>query len=547
MDKQTMNDAPSDDSELLRRFAADRSDEQAFAAFVERRIGFVYGAALRRTAGDAHLAEDITQTVFLVASQKTPALARHAHVTGWLHTATRHIALTALRDARLRREREHEAAAMSELLNDNRISDSAAAASESQQHMREVLDEAIDALAPKDREAVLLRFFEGRDFAEIGARMKTNEAAARMRVSRALDKLRVVYARRGVTSTAAALGALMSAEAAAAAPAGLASSVTGAILAASGATAAAAATTTVTAGVLAFMTSTKIAIIATAVALFVGTLAVLEARREKAVAAELVAFKREHTALLKNLSDTQKSAKKTQTSLEDLRRRKAEAAELAKNPSDPVTAGKAFLAEHPEIQAMLVDVQKAKTAGIFHGLYKELNLTPEQIDEFEDAFAKSGRMGGEPVDKDIPGIGKIALTTLPALIPRAETVEKFNEVFGPEYVDKLNTYMIAADSKELAYNLYYTDTPLTADQGARLTQVYLAAVAAARKAGDVNDTLYYWNEVVEQSSAILSAPQMSVLKQMLVEEGRWKPSGRQAKPANKPPQVPTRRNPNDIQ
>src|SRR5690349_23851869 len=50
-----------------------------------------------------------------------------------------------------------------------------------------------------DREAILLRFFEGRNFAEVGSQLRQNENTARMRVERALDKLHALLGRRGVT------------------------------------------------------------------------------------------------------------------------------------------------------------------------------------------------------------------------------------------------------------------------------------------------------------------------------------------------------------
>lgn len=106
--------------------------------------------------------------------------------------------------------------------------------------VRPVLDEAMGELGEGDREAILLRFFEGRAFAEVGARLRMSENAARMRVERAVDKLHGLLARRGVTSTAGALAAVLGSEAVVAAPAGLAASVSGAAFAAAGASGAAA-------------------------------------------------------------------------------------------------------------------------------------------------------------------------------------------------------------------------------------------------------------------------------------------------------------------
>ena len=66
--------------------------------------------------------------------------------------------------------------------------------------LRPVIDDALHALSELDREAVLLRFFQGRAFAEIGAALRLTEEAARKRVERALDKMAGALAKRGVTS-----------------------------------------------------------------------------------------------------------------------------------------------------------------------------------------------------------------------------------------------------------------------------------------------------------------------------------------------------------
>lgn len=99
------------------------------------------------------------------------------------------------------------------------------------ERVRPVLDEVMNELGRGDREAVLLRFFEGRDYAEVGARMNLSANTARMRVERALEKLRARLERRGVVSTSTALAAALAVQAVAAAPAGLATAVTGAALA----------------------------------------------------------------------------------------------------------------------------------------------------------------------------------------------------------------------------------------------------------------------------------------------------------------------------
>ncbi|MCW5559539.1 MAG: hypothetical protein KIT22_17120, partial [Verrucomicrobiae bacterium] len=81
---------------------------------------------------------------------------------------------------------------------------------------------------------------EQRNFADVGAALGATAEAARKRVDRALDRLRDSLARRGVTTTAAALGGALTTHAVQVAPAGLAATLAGNSLAAVTATTAAA-------------------------------------------------------------------------------------------------------------------------------------------------------------------------------------------------------------------------------------------------------------------------------------------------------------------
>ena len=93
------------------------------------------------------------------------------------------------------------------------------------ERLRPVIDETLGELNARDREAVLLRFFASLPLAAVGEKLNLTENAARMRVERALGKLHALLAKRGVTSTAAAVGLMLANEASVAAPAGLAASV----------------------------------------------------------------------------------------------------------------------------------------------------------------------------------------------------------------------------------------------------------------------------------------------------------------------------------
>lgn len=212
----------TDDAALLCLFAEERS-EAAFAELVHRYVDLVHSAALRRCGGDGHLAKDVVQRVFIALAKHAGKLARHPALAAWLFTATRNAATNALVAEQRRRARE-TAAMKDEVL----LRDEEGAADWSA--VRPVLDQAMDELNETDRTAVLLRYFERRSYADIGARLRLTENGARMRTERALEKLRERLAARGIKSAGAALGVVLTGHAVAAAPPGLAAAATGAAL-----------------------------------------------------------------------------------------------------------------------------------------------------------------------------------------------------------------------------------------------------------------------------------------------------------------------------
>ena len=217
------------DSELLRRFVRTNS-EDAFAELVKHHVNLVFSAALRQVNGDAHLAQDVAQTVFADLARKAGSLARRETLTGWLYTSAHFAAAKIARTENRRRDREEKF--MREPTNENEVGRATLCAPDWEQ-IRPMLDKVMHELKETDREAILLRYFENRPFAEVGAKLGLNENAARMRVERALEKLRAILARRGIT-TATALASVISANAIQIAPANLAATLTSASIATAG-------------------------------------------------------------------------------------------------------------------------------------------------------------------------------------------------------------------------------------------------------------------------------------------------------------------------
>jgi RNA polymerase sigma factor (sigma-70 family) len=211
------------DTQLLHRYVQDR-DENAFTELVRLRLGLVYSIALRRVGGDTQLAEDVAQKVFADLARKAVALSRRSTLTGWLYVSTHHASAEVVRSERRRKNRELESQTMQTLIDESTPEPDL-------NRLRLALDEVIVALRDDEREAVALRFFEQRSFAEIGATLQLSEEAARKRLDRALEKLRLALSRRGLTSTSLALTATLGELGANTGPAGLATQIAGGALA----------------------------------------------------------------------------------------------------------------------------------------------------------------------------------------------------------------------------------------------------------------------------------------------------------------------------
>ncbi|HEX2854006.1 MAG TPA: sigma-70 family RNA polymerase sigma factor [Opitutaceae bacterium] len=371
------------------------TNEDDFTELVRRHLGAVYHAALRRTGGRADLAEEVSQTVFTTLACKAPGLLHHPTLAGWLYLTTRHVAENTLRAEQRRRARELEA---------HRMSDIAPAEAEPEwQRIREELDGVMDELSERDREAILLRFFHGHAFEQIGAVCGLSEDAARKRVDRALEKLRERLRKKGVTSTAIALGTLLAGQSALAAPAGLAQTIAGTALAAQAAGAGAA-----TAGIIQFMgvkTTFGIAAAGLAGLLFIPAAGIFVYERHEAQEANaaVVAAQRDYDAAearLKQLQENVRAADQRAAELQAETERARVAAAAKPAPSQPASAsprnsaleagladGQKFMAAYPQARGMVLELGRAQVNRSFAAFYLYHPLTAAQREEIENQTA----------------------------------------------------------------------------------------------------------------------------------------------------------------
>jgi len=214
----------TDDSDLLVRYCQDRS-ESAFTELVGRHFNLVYFAALRQLGGDTHRARDVSQAVFTCLAVKAPTLSRRVSIAGWLHNCTRFIATREIRSERRRQARHAQANTLMETNADpsGRLD---------YDRLSPIIDEALHGLSERDRELVLLRYYQENSFVEISAKLGLSADAARFRLDRALGRMRTTLARRGIESTSAVLASALASQGLVAAPLDVAATIAGAALAA---------------------------------------------------------------------------------------------------------------------------------------------------------------------------------------------------------------------------------------------------------------------------------------------------------------------------
>lgn len=202
------------DHELLLLYVRDGS-EPAFAELVGRHIGWVFSVC-RRQVGDATLAQDVTQAVFIVLARKAATFKVATPITGWLHRTARYASSEALRREARRRRHERRAAAAIQESSMTTPPESMLAA------LGPDLDAALARLSATNREAVVQRYYAGRSFLEVSKALGVSEDAAKKRVSRALEQLHGMLRHRLAMLSVAGLASTLTAAGAEAAPSTLA-------------------------------------------------------------------------------------------------------------------------------------------------------------------------------------------------------------------------------------------------------------------------------------------------------------------------------------
>jgi RNA polymerase sigma factor (sigma-70 family) len=493
-----------DDSELLQLYVQGHS-ESAFTELVNRHLDVVFSAACRHVGGDVHRARDVAQEVFADLARKAPSLTGHTALVGWLYTSTHFAAGKVRRYEQRRAKREKEAHAMNEL---SRSSPDQV----DWELLRPVIDAAMHELKERDRSAVLLRFFEKRSFADVGRHLSLGENAARMTVERALDKLGGLLARRGITSTAAALSLALTQQAVATAPTGLAGAIASGVLsrvalAGSGGLGTLVGTT---------MTNTKLTLgVAAVVGLLALSTVIITETRAARFTAQLAGLTQETSALT-------------------ARAHEIEARLITRSdptPTPAVTAvpsPPAALKRDEYLRAALRDptsirlfaqLYRVNARRQYAALYRQLGWGPAQIEQFETIFEES-------VAEDLrtQGGGDInagALTLTPEVVGRLERIRsefehQLRTMFGEGALQQFLAYDRTSVSRmvadEVAGRVYLTATPLTAAQADELVSILESSTPVSDHSRTVPHPALNWDQVLMHAQGVLTPAQLNALK-----------------------------------
>ncbi len=189
------------DQELLQTYVESRCDT-AFADLVERYATSVTTVACRRS-GRRDLAEEAAQNVFVLLARKATKLTGHPTLAGWMHRSALYEAAKLADSEQARRNRE---VAFAQVEDGSEVGD--------WQALIPLLDQALNELALRDREVLLLHYFHRKGYQEIAELIGKSESARRMQASRALKRLAQWLSHRGVKRVGATLaGSCLSAQA----------------------------------------------------------------------------------------------------------------------------------------------------------------------------------------------------------------------------------------------------------------------------------------------------------------------------------------------
>lgn len=355
------------DIQLIRQFA-ENDDHAAFAQLVDRYMNIAYSAAMTYLGKD-DLARDACQLTFIELSKKASHLPEKVKLGGWIYITARNLSRKILRTEIRRQKREQKYVDQMENQPTTKVAWSL---------LTPDIHEALERLGEKDRDAIIMRYFQGKSLVEIGELLGVTTDAARMRVKRALNCLNGRLVKKGITSTAGALAAALPAHASLTAPAGMAATISTTVLAGAGTAISA---TTLTGVVLTIMKTKTLILAAVATTAVIGGSAYL-ANPSNKTPPITVADNSDHPTQPASQAEDEiiASTLSADTPEERVPEERSEARPKRGGPKQII----ADMMKNPTMNKAVIASQRGVIGAMYEDFIDYLNLTPEEADYFID-------------------------------------------------------------------------------------------------------------------------------------------------------------------
>jgi hypothetical protein len=281
----------------------------------------------------------------------------------------------------------------------------------------------------------------------------------------------------------------------------------------------------------------------------------------------------DNAALKRQLAAAQKTIKSLQDRLAATRGRKfggADGTEVAGQENGPGAGPRgpggrfnafATLSSNPEFQKLMAIQMKGRLAQTFGPLFKSLNLSPDQLNQFQTLLAdkqqammdtlQAAREQGINPREDPDGFKALMTQAV------AQTDQSIQQVLGDAGFQQYQQYQQTLPERNvvnsLQQQLSYTQTPLTDDEASQM--VALLAQNQPQRAGNgtagttnggtpgpgfmalINGggNAKVTNDAITQAASVLSAPQVSALQAIQAQQQAQQQMQELMRAANRPP------------
>ena len=162
-----------------------RGDEAAFRTLYDRYHQRLFRLVLVMSRGDESLAQDLVQSIFVMAAKKLRRIESEKHLWNWLACVARQQCARAMR----KRQRDPS------ITNTEILTDDCLAAAEPDSFLEEALDRALQALDVEERRLVETFYFDRLSQKELAEQFGTTPKGVSGRLERAREKLRSLIKR----------------------------------------------------------------------------------------------------------------------------------------------------------------------------------------------------------------------------------------------------------------------------------------------------------------------------------------------------------------